>query len=184
MHLQQTKVESRTSGGPQYYFHNLPVSVKEFIRGHGACPVVLQTPYGIASSSFMAVGRDHKLGRKGKVVRGNVGHDRIQAATGDESIGEAIRFWYALKAKHDFERVEVEVVIHPVGHFILVPTAVLMRGSKRPKTLEKVAPHWPFIVTIKASSGKPRSRRDAESVQGMSPGLESRSRASCKNTVT
>ncbi len=139
MHLQQTKVESRTSGGPQYYFHNLPVSVKEFIRGHGACPVVLQTPYGIASSSFMAVGRDHKLGRKGKVVRGNVGHDRIQAATGDESIGEAIRFWYALKAKHDFERVEVEVVIHPAGHFILVPTAVLMRGSKRPKTLEKVA---------------------------------------------
>ena len=139
MHLQQTKVESRASGGPQYYFHDLPVFVKEFIRGHGACPVVLQTPYGIASSSFMAVGRDHKLGKRGKVVLGKVGHDRVQAASGDESIGEAIRFWYALKGMHDFERVDVEVVIHPAGHFILVPTAVLMRESKRPRTLEKVA---------------------------------------------
>src|SRR5260221_8774597 len=92
MHLQQTKVASRATGGPQYYFHDLPVFVKEFIRGHGACPVVLQTPYGIASSSFMAVGRDHKLGKKGKVVRGKVGHDRIQTASGSESIGEAIRF--------------------------------------------------------------------------------------------
>src|SRR5438128_12695908 len=84
MHLQQTKFESRASGGPQYYFHDLPVFVKEFIRGRGACPVVLQTPYGIASSSFMAVGRDHKLGKKGRVVKGKVGHDRIQSASGDE----------------------------------------------------------------------------------------------------
>ena len=93
MHLQQTKASSRASGGPQYYFHDLPVFVKEFLRGRGACPVVLQTPYGIATSSFMAVGRDHKLGKNGKVLKGSVGHDRIQSASGKESIGEAIRFW-------------------------------------------------------------------------------------------
>ena len=139
MHLQQTKLGSHASGGPQYYFHDLPVFVKEFIRGRGACPVVLQTPYGIANSSFMAVGRDHKLGGKGKVVNGKVGHDRIQSASGNESIGEAIRFWYGLKTDPDFERVDLEAVIHHAGHFILIPTAVLMRGSKRPKTLEKVA---------------------------------------------
>ena len=68
MHIQQTKLESRATGGPQYYFHNVPEPVKEFLRKRGACRLVLQTPYGIASSSFMAVGRDHKLSAKGKVV--------------------------------------------------------------------------------------------------------------------
>jgi hypothetical protein len=54
MHLQQTKMGSLATGGPQYYFHDLPVFVKEFIRGQGACPVVLQTPYGIASMGSCA----------------------------------------------------------------------------------------------------------------------------------
>ncbi len=139
MHIQQTKLESRASGGPQYYFHNVPEPVKEFLRKRGACRVVLQTPYGIANSSFMAVGRDHKFSARGKVIAGRVGHDRIQAAAGDESIGEAIRFWYGLKKESDFARIDVEAVIHPDGHFILVPVSVLMRGSARPKTLEKVA---------------------------------------------
>ena len=134
MHLQQTKAASRASGGPQYYFHSVPSHVKDFLRKRGACPVVLHTPYGIASSSFTAVGRDHKLSENGKVVRGKVGHDRIQ---GEESIGEAIRWWYGLKAGRDFERIEVEALIHKQGHFILTPMAVTLRGAKRPLPLEK-----------------------------------------------
>lgn len=139
MHLQQTKVHSRASGGPQYYFHDLPDFVKEFIRRHGACPLVLQTPYGISNTPFLALGRDHKLGNRNQVVRGRVGHDRVQSAGGKESIGEAIRFWYGLRIGLDFERIDVEVVIHPAGHFILIPTAVLMRENKRPRPLERVA---------------------------------------------
>jgi hypothetical protein len=135
MHLQQTKAESRASGGPQYYFHNVAQHVKEFLRKRGACPVVLQTPYGIAGSSFVAVGRDHKISDKGKIVAGKVGHDRIQ---GEESIGEAIRYWYGLKDGRDFERIDLDASIHPDGHFILIPTAVTMRGMKRSQTLEKV----------------------------------------------
>jgi hypothetical protein len=135
MHLQQTKADSRASGGPQYYFHSVPAHVKEFLRKRGACAVILQTPYGIANSSFTAVDRDHKLAAGGKVVSGSVGHDRIQ---GKESIGEAIRHWYGLKQKADFERIEVEAVIHPDGHFILVPIAVTMRGGKRTQILEKI----------------------------------------------
>lgn len=135
MHLQQTKKGSRTTGGPQYYFHSVPAHVKEFLRKRGACPVVLQTPYGIANSSFMAVGRDHKLS-SGKIVEGKVGHDRIQ---GDESIGEAIRHWYDLKKGKDFEWIEVEVMIHPEGHFILIPIAVSMQDRTRAITLEKIS---------------------------------------------
>lgn len=135
MHLQQTKVESRATGGPQYYFHSVDQHVKEFLRKRGACPVVLQTPYGIASSPFMAVGRDHKILDGGKIVAGKVGHDRIQ---GEKSIGEAIRHWYGLKGSRDFERIDLEAAIHPDGHFILIPTAVTMRGSKRAQVLEKV----------------------------------------------
>ncbi len=135
MHLQQTKVGSRATGGPQYYFHSVSAHVKEFLRKRGACPVVLQTPYGIASSSFTAVGRDHKISGAGKIVAGKVGHDRIQ---GEESIGEAIRYWYGLKGGRDFERIDLDATIHPDGHFILIPTAVTMRGAKRAQTLEKV----------------------------------------------
>ncbi len=136
MHLQQTKAASRASGGPQYYFHDVPEHIKEFLRKRGACPVVLQTPYGIANSSFTAVGRDHKVSANGRVIPGKVGHDRIQ---GRESIGEAIRHWYGLKAGKDFERIEVEAMIHRDGHFILVPTSVAMRGGTRPQTLEKIS---------------------------------------------
>jgi hypothetical protein len=135
MHLQQTKDASLATGGPQYYFHDVPPHVKEFLRRRGACPVILQTPYGIAGSSFKAIGRDHKISPRGKIVSGKVGHDRIQ---GEQSIGEAIRYWYGLKSGSDFERVDLEASIHPDGHFILIPTAVKMRGAARPRTLEKV----------------------------------------------
>ncbi len=138
MHLQQTKLGSRATGGPQYYFHSITVPVKEYLRTHGACPVVLQTPYGIAASPFMAVGRDHKLAGDGAVVPGRVGHDRIQQAQGEQSIGEAIRYWYNIEGDRDFETIDVEATIHPEGHFILIPTAVLMRQAKRKLVLEKV----------------------------------------------
>lgn len=138
MHLQQTKVGSRTSGGPQYFFHDLVPHVKEFLRRRGSCPVVLQTPYGIASSPFMAVGKDHKLGKDGKAISGKVGHDRIQQGSGGESIGEAIRYWYGLKGGLDFERIDLEVEIHPKGHFIVIPVGVTMRGTKRKKLLERI----------------------------------------------
>lgn len=84
----------------------------------------------------MAVGRDHKLASGGKAVKGKVGHDRIQ---GDESIGEAIRHWYGLRSETDFEWIEVEAMIHPAGHFILIPIAVRMRGAKRSQVLEKIS---------------------------------------------
>lgn len=135
MHIQQTKDDSRASGGPQYYLHTVPAAVKEFLRKRGACPVLLQTPYGIASSSFTAVGRDHKLSKSGRPVSGKVGHDRIQ---GEESIGEAIRHWYGLKGGRDFARIDLEALIHPEGHFILIPTAVTMRGTQRALALEKI----------------------------------------------
>jgi hypothetical protein len=135
MHLQQTKDASLATGGPQYYFHNVLPHVKELLRSRSACPVILQTPYGIAASSFKAIDRDHKISPAGRVVPGKVGHDRIQ---GELSIGEAIRYWYGLKSGSDFERIDVEVPFNPHGHFILIPTAVKMRGATRPRTLEKV----------------------------------------------
>ena len=135
MHISQTKHASLKTGGPQYYLHDVPAHVKEFLRKRGACPVLLQTPYGIARSSFMAVGSRHKISKAGKIVEGKVGHDRIQ---GEESIGEAIRYWYGLKGDRDFERIGLEATIHPKGHFILVPTSVTMRGATRAKIFEKV----------------------------------------------
>lgn len=136
MHLQQTKAGSRASGGPQYYFHSIPGPIKTFLRKERACPVVLQTPYGIAKSTFIAVDRDHKLDSNNKPIPGKVGHDRIQQGAGTESIGEAIRHWYGLN-EGDFEQIEVEAVIHAAGHFILIPTSVTLRKKVRTIKLEK-----------------------------------------------
>ncbi|MCG3132650.1 MAG: hypothetical protein FLDDKLPJ_03513 [Phycisphaerae bacterium] len=149
MHLQQTKAASRTSGGPQYYFHSVPDHIKEFLRKRGACPVVLQTPYGITRSEFQAVDRDHKLVGD-KVLKGSVGHDRIQQGKAGRSIGEEIRHWYGLKAGKDFEWIEVDGQIHPDGHFILVPTSVKMRDAKRQQSLERT--HFPLSFNTKYQS--------------------------------
>jgi len=135
MHIAQTKDESRDTGGPQYYLHAVPSHVKSFLRERGACPVLLQTPYGIAASAFTAVGRDHKLTPSGKPEPGKVGHDRIQ---GSQSIGESIRYWYGLKPRRDFKRIDLEAVIYRDDHFILIPTSIEMRESKRPTVLERV----------------------------------------------
>ncbi len=94
------------------------------------------TPYGIAPSEFVAVGRDHKLTDSGKVVPGRVGHDRIQQARADHSIGEDIRRWYGLQGRGDFERIDVEVDIHKDGHFILAPTRVQFRNRHRSQEVE------------------------------------------------
>jgi hypothetical protein len=135
MHIAQTKHESRSTGGPQYYLHAAPAHVKAFLRERGACPVLLQTPYGIAASPFVAVGRDHKLSAGGKPVPGKVGHDRIQ---GSQSIGEAIRHWYGMRPGGEFKRIDLEVEIYQDDHFILIPTSIEMRTSKRPIVLERV----------------------------------------------
>ncbi len=143
MHLQQTKMGSRDTAGPQYYFHSIPDYVKEFLRKRGACTVVLQTPYGILKSGFMAVDRDHKL-QDGVPVPGRVGHDRIQQASGNQSIGEAIRHWFGIAPGRDFERIDVEVDIYHddkirESYFILAPTAVKLRDAKRSRILEKIS---------------------------------------------
>lgn len=143
MHLQQTKDESRRSGGPQYYFHDLSEPVKAFLRSRGACPVVLQKPYGITESKFVAVGKDHKIAGD-KVVAGRVGHDRIQQGEAAQSIGEEIRHWYGLDARRDFETIGIDVEIHEKGHFIVVPTSVRMRGSRRDQPLPKIV--WPLSM--------------------------------------
>ncbi|MBM3860666.1 MAG: hypothetical protein FJ395_13585 [Verrucomicrobia bacterium] len=87
----------------------------------------------------MALGRDHKLTATGEVVRGAVGHDRIQQAGATESIGEAIRRWYGLPKGYDFEKIDVEVSLHRDGHFILAPTRAKLRSRTREIELEKTA---------------------------------------------
>lgn len=131
MHLQQTKAESLKSGGPQYYFHDLTPVVRDFLRNKGVIPVVLQTPYGIAETTFVAVGKNSKQDEAGHPVPGKVGHDRIQ-----HGIGEAIRKWYDLKTA-DFSRIDVDVEIHPDGHFIIAPTAIMWRKGKKSHEITK-----------------------------------------------
>ena len=136
MHLQQTKRASRETGGPQYYFHNLTGPVKTFLRQKGAVRVALVTPYGATKTDYFAVGRDHKFDQKGKVVEGNVGHDRIQQGIASESIGESIRRWYNL-AKGDFERIDIEIDILDED-FYLTPIKCKLVHSKREISLNKI----------------------------------------------
>lgn len=163
MHIQQTKVGSRDTGGPQYWLQTLTPVVREYLRRHRVCPVVLRTPYGIATSQFVAVDRDCKLqGRK--IVRANAQHDRIQSL-GRESIGEAIRRWYGLKTEVDFERIDIDVELHPEGHFIVSPVKVAMRGGRRTQELEKAI----LPLTFTSDHQSRLWRRQIDAVRAANP---------------
>lgn len=136
MHLQQTKRGSRESGGPQYYFHNLSEAIKTYLRKKGAVKVALVTPYGATKTDFSALGKDHKFDSKGKIVSGNVGHDRIQQGNAEASIGESIRWWYNLK-KGDFERIDVDIQVID-DCFYLTPTKIKYAAKGREQPLGRV----------------------------------------------
>lgn len=136
MHLQQTKKGSIKTGGPQYYFHDLTDPIKTYLRAKGAVRVALVTPYGATKSNYYAVGTDHKFDKNRKVVKGNVGHDRIQQGYASESIGEAIRKWYKL-AKGNFDRIDVDIeVIEDV--FYLTPLKGKFAHSKKETVMLKI----------------------------------------------
>ena len=137
MHLQQSKAASRETGGQQYWLQGIPAWLKNHLDKEKACPVVLQTPYGITKTSFIALHPDWKHDNKKELVRANSQHYRVQADETKTSIGEAIRHWYGIKGDRDFAWIDMEA-IQTEGHFIIVPTAVTMREAKRSQTLEKV----------------------------------------------
>jgi hypothetical protein len=132
MHLQQAKVGK--SGGPQYWLQNAPDHILEHIQRHKKCQVILQTPYGPVETPFNAVDPDHNIVRR-KIVKANAQHYRIQKGESKESIGEAIRRWFALDARHDFERIEIEITFDKKSRFILVPIEVQWRQKSSPETL-------------------------------------------------
>jgi hypothetical protein len=132
MHLQQTKRDSRASGGPQYYFHDLQEVVKVYLRKKRAVPVALVTPYGATKSDFFAVSQDSKLDSGLKPIPGSVGHDRIQQGQARQSIGEAIRHWYNLPSG-DFERIDIDIEIFDNAFYITPQYYKLaQRRNKRP----------------------------------------------------
>ena len=130
MHLQQTKRESRATGGPQYYFHDLTDPVKVYLRTKGVVAVALVTPYGATKSHFLAVSRDRKLGKGLQPVPGQVGHDRIQQGHAGQSMGEAIRDWYNLP-NGDFERIDVDIEIFDDVFYVTPLYYKLAQGRKR-----------------------------------------------------
>jgi hypothetical protein len=132
MHLQQAKVGK--TGGPQYWLQKAPDHILEHIQRHKKCPVILQTPYGPVETSFNAVDPDHKVVH-GKIVKANAQHYRIQKGESKESIGEAIRHWFALESKHDFERIEIEIAFDKKSRFILIPIEVKWRNRHSSETL-------------------------------------------------
>ena len=136
MHLQQTKRASRTSGGPQYYFHDLSEPVKLYLRQKGAVRVALVTPYGATKSDYFAVSANHKLDTKLKPIAGNVGHDRVQQGNARESIGESIRLWYKL-LDGDFERIDLDIDIRD-DVFYLTPLKYKFASSNRIKEISRI----------------------------------------------
>ncbi len=167
MHIQQTKRESRVSGGPQYYFHNLTDAVKIYLRKKQVVPLALVTPYGATKTTFYAISKDTKLNSKGEKLVGKVGHDRIQQGSSSNSIGEAIRFWYNL-SRGDFERIDIEVDILDYS-FYIVPTICKQVAAKRSITIDHIERPLTFTSDYISKFWKDQisaiSRKDKELVK-------------------
>jgi len=140
MHLQQTKRGSIATGGAQYYFHGLTKQIRQYLHAEKSVPVALVTPYGATPSTFAALALDAKLAPDGKVVKGSVGHDRIQQAGAGESIGEAIRYWYNLKSG-DFERIDVEIEVLD-DKFYLAPVGYKYAEGSKTQVIQR--PEFPL----------------------------------------
>lgn len=143
MHLQQTKRASRATGGPQYYFHDLPDPVKLYLRKMGSVRVALVTPYGATKSDYYAVSANHKLDKNRHPVSGRVGHDRIQQGHAAASIGESIRHWYTLPSG-DFERVDLDIDIRDNALYL---TPLRCKYAKRSRWVEIQRVEKPLSVT-------------------------------------
>jgi hypothetical protein len=164
MHLQQTKRDSRASGGPQYYFHNLTDPIKTYLRAKGAVRVALVTPYGATKSDYFAVSKDHKFDATRKITPGKVGHDRIQQGRAAESIGESIRKWFNLSSG-DFERIDVNIEIVDQAFYL---TPLLYKYAGQPKEREIAIIERPLTFTKDYAS--PFWRRQLDSVEAKKAG--------------
>jgi hypothetical protein len=96
----------------------------------------------------MALSADAKLSPQGRVVPGRVGHDRIQQATANESIGEAIRKWYKLPAG-DFERIDVEIQIMDAKLYVC-PVSCKYAEQTRPRAIQR--PEFPLSFNNRVQS--------------------------------
>jgi hypothetical protein len=140
MHIQQSKAESRATGGPQYWFEGEPAYVTNFLEQKRTCTVILMTPYGPVETPFVLVHEDYKLMRDGRLVSAHADHHRIQKGQSKESIGEAIRRWFALRSGYDFERIELDDsrCFDKQSRLILIPLTVKWRGRVHRETLPAV----------------------------------------------
>jgi hypothetical protein len=134
MHLQQTKRESRKSGGPQYWFQGLSDAVKIYLSAKGAVRVALVTPYGATKTEYFAVSKIHKLSQHFQPVAGRAEHDRIQQGRAATSIGESIRTWYNLPPG-DFERIDVDVDINSTDD-AFYRTPLKYKYANKPRAIE------------------------------------------------
>lgn len=145
MHLQQSKAQSRKTGGQQYWLQAMPSWFQNHLDKEKACKVLLQTPYGITRTSFAALHPDWKYNAKSHLVRANAQHYRVQADEDRTSIGEAIRQWFGMRKGKDFETIEIEAAFLS-NEIILIPTALTLRGSGRTQILEKPNQFAPEVV--------------------------------------
>ena len=145
MHLQQTKRASLGTGGPQYYLHDLPDSIKVFLRNKGAVRVALITPYGATKSDYFAVSATHKLDKKLQPIAGRVEHDRIQQGGATESIGESIRIWYQLPPG-DFERIDIDIVPRE-DIFYITPLQAKYADKSKPREIPRIDHPLTFTKT-------------------------------------
>jgi hypothetical protein len=136
MHLQQSKRESRKSGGPQYWLQGLSNAVKNHLYAEGAVRVALVTPYGATKTDYFALSAIHKLDKKFQPIPGRAEHDRIQQGHAPESIGESIRIWYKLPPG-DFERIEIEIDIIDDA-FYLTPLKYKYAGRPAEREIPKI----------------------------------------------
>lgn len=131
--IQQTKIGSRRSGGPQYYLQGIGESLKHLLKARGACEVWLGTPYGVVQSGLMAVAADRVL-EDGQLRSGKVGHDRIQRQTASQSVGEQIKHWYNISAPGEPYHIEFLEHVYQQA-FLFIPARIQFSLNGRPRNL-------------------------------------------------
>jgi hypothetical protein len=133
--------------------------VSLLLKRRSRVPLLLRTPYGIVDSGTALMRTESD---SDQIVS-------IASPNGEACIGKAIRRWYGLRSFGDVRRAEItlDFIVQDEPRAVLVPLAVMERGSRRWRQLDSTAPE---PLGLNAYSLSRLWRRRIERLREMRPG--------------
>ena len=137
MELRRSNPSNRTGSGTTYRIRHLGPALSDFLELREKIPILVRTPYGIATTSSSVV-KKHLDRRKLSSESGAI----VYSPPDEPPLDAVISRWYGLRSPAGVERIgtTVEFVLEGELRMVLVPMAIKRAGKKTWKPLRSTDP--------------------------------------------